>query len=184
MASAPLQYESQTRAPLVEGPKDYHQVTEDIVRPIEAAPSRLWWIGFLISVACLIFGIWSVTEQVIYGVGQWNLHRTVGWGWDITNFVWWVGIGHAGTLISAILLLFRQGWRYVRGSVSDLAHGSRLVVLLYHALPQHARPALAQLQLSTALGRVRYLDVFHCIAALLVYRSDPRYGYRPGPRQA
>ena len=87
MASAPLQYESQTRAPLVDGQKNYHQVTEDIVRPIEAAPSKLWWTGFLISVACLIFGIWSVTEQVIYGVGQWNLHRTVGWGWDITNLL-------------------------------------------------------------------------------------------------
>ena len=49
--------------------------------------------------------------EVIYGTGQWNLNKTVGWGWDITNFVWWVGIGHAGTLISAILLLFRQGWR-------------------------------------------------------------------------
>ena len=109
--SAPLRYESQVRPGLVEGRKDYHQVTEDIVRPIEAAPSRLWWIGFSISVACLLFGVWSVTEQVIYGVGQWNLHRTIGWGWDITNFVWWVGIGHAGTLISAILLLFRQQWR-------------------------------------------------------------------------
>jgi Ni/Fe-hydrogenase subunit HybB-like protein len=106
-----LRYESQTRAPLIDGQKDYHQITEDIIGPVEAAPTRLWWIGFLISVACLIFGIWSVTEQVIYGVGQWNLQRTVGWGWDITNFVWWVGIGHAGTLISAILLLFRQGWR-------------------------------------------------------------------------
>ena len=47
----------------------------------------------------------------MYGTGQWNLNKTIGWGWDITNFVWWVGIGHAGTLISAILLLFRQGWR-------------------------------------------------------------------------
>src|SRR3984957_8747459 len=109
--AAPLQYESQTRAPLVQGPKDYHQITEDIVRPIEAAPSKLWWRGFLISACCLCFGIWSVTEQVIYGVGQWNLNRTIGWGWDLTNFVWWVGIGHAGTLISAILLLFRQKWR-------------------------------------------------------------------------
>src|SRR5882757_8677186 len=106
-----LRYESQVRAPLVDGTKDYHQVTEDIIRPIEAAPSRSWWIGFIVSVACLTFGIISVTYQVIYGVGQWNLNRTVGWGWDITNFVWWVGIGHAGTLISAILLLFRQGWR-------------------------------------------------------------------------
>src|SRR5579871_1981108 len=109
--SAPLRYESQVRTGLVDGQKDYHQITEDLVRPIEAAPSKLWWTGFLISVACLLFGIYSVTMQVIYGVGQWNLHRTVGWGWDITNFVWWVGIGHAGTLISAILLLFRQGWR-------------------------------------------------------------------------
>ena len=106
-----LRYESQVREPLVTGAKTYHQVTEDIIRPIEMKPSRLWYIGFIISVALLCFGIWSVTMEVTYGVGQWNLNKTIGWGWDITNFVWWVGIGHAGTLISAILLLFRQGWR-------------------------------------------------------------------------
>jgi len=59
----------------------------------------------------LLFGVYSVYREVTYGIGQWNVNRTIGWGWDITNFVWWVGIGHAGTLISAILLLFRQGWR-------------------------------------------------------------------------
>src|SRR6201991_1875304 len=106
-----LRYESQVRSPLVDGSKDYHQVTEDICRPVEAKPSRLWWVGFLVSVGLLGFGVFSITEEVIYGVGQWNLNKTIGWGWDITNFVWWVGIGHAGTLISAILLLFRQGWR-------------------------------------------------------------------------
>jgi Ni/Fe-hydrogenase subunit HybB-like protein len=106
-----LRYESQVREPLVTGAKTYHQVTEDIIRPIEMKPSRLWYIGFIISVGLLLFGIWSVTMEVVYGVGQWNLNKTIGWGWDITNFVWWVGIGHAGTLISAILLLFRQGWR-------------------------------------------------------------------------
>ena len=106
-----LRYESQVREPLVTGAKTYHQVTEDIIRPIEMKPSRLWYIGFIISVGLLCFGIWSVTMEVTYGVGQWNLGKTIGWGWDITNFVWWVGIGHAGTLISAILLLFRQGWR-------------------------------------------------------------------------
>jgi molybdopterin-containing oxidoreductase family membrane subunit len=62
-------------------------------------------------VALLMFGVFSVYREVTYGIGQWNLGRTIGWGWDITNFVWWVGIGHAGTLISAILLLFRQRWR-------------------------------------------------------------------------
>jgi molybdopterin-containing oxidoreductase family membrane subunit len=106
-----MRYESQVRPPLVNGDKDYHQVTEDIVRPIEARPSKLWWTGFLVSVGLLGFGVYSVYREVTYGIGQWNLNKTIGWGWDITNFVWWVGIGHAGTLISAILLLFRQGWR-------------------------------------------------------------------------
>jgi molybdopterin-containing oxidoreductase family membrane subunit len=104
-------YESQIREPLVNGNKTYGQVTQDIVHTIEAKPTRLWYIGFYISVALLLFGVYSVYREVVYGIGQWNLNRTIGWGWDITNFVWWVGIGHAGTLISAILLLFRQGWR-------------------------------------------------------------------------
>src|SRR6478735_6741708 len=108
---ASLRYESQVREPLVVGEKTYHQVTEDIVRPIEAKPSKLWKIGFTISVLFLMFGVYSVYREVVYGIGAWNLNKTIGWGWDITNFVWWVGIGHAGTLISAILLLFRQGWR-------------------------------------------------------------------------
>jgi Ni/Fe-hydrogenase subunit HybB-like protein len=106
-----LKYESQVRPPIVDGDKNYHQITEDIVRPIETDPSKLWWTGFLIAIALLCFGIYSIYREVVYGVGQWNINHTIGWGWDITNFVWWIGIGHAGTLISAILLLFRQGWR-------------------------------------------------------------------------
>ena len=106
-----IKYESQLREPLVYGNKDYHQVTEDILRPIETKPTRLWYIGFSIAVILLSFGAYSVYREVTYGIGQWNLNKTIGWGWDITNFVWWVGIGHAGTLISAVLLLFRQGWR-------------------------------------------------------------------------
>jgi molybdopterin-containing oxidoreductase family membrane subunit len=104
-------YESQLREPLVNGDKTYGQVTQDIVHTIEAKPTRLWYIGFYVSVALLLFGVYSVYREVVYGIGQWNVNRTIGWGWDITNFVWWVGIGHAGTLISAILLRFRQGWR-------------------------------------------------------------------------
>src|SRR5215216_6580467 len=106
-----LKYESQVRPPLVAGNKDYHQVTEDICRPIERKPGRLWYLGFFFSVALLLFGVFSVTWSVYWGLGTWGVNRTIGWGWDITNFVWWIGIGHAGTLISAILLLFRQGWR-------------------------------------------------------------------------
>ncbi|MFY0252838.1 NrfD/PsrC family molybdoenzyme membrane anchor subunit [Chitinophaga sp. 30R24] len=106
-----LKYESTLREPLVDGVKDYHQITEDIISPIEGKPGKLWYVGFFISLALLGFGAFSVFWQIYFGVGVWNLNKTIGWGWDITNFVWWVGIGHAGTLISAILLLFRQGWR-------------------------------------------------------------------------
>src|SRR4249919_135090 len=106
-----LKYESTLREPLVDGEKTYGQVTADIVHTIEVKPTRLWYVGFYISVALLCFGAFAIFSEVTYGVGQWNLNKTVGWGWDITNFVWWIGIGHAGTLISAILLLFRQGWR-------------------------------------------------------------------------
>jgi Ni/Fe-hydrogenase subunit HybB-like protein len=106
-----IKYESPIREPLVDGKKTYGQVTEEICHTIEAKPGRLWYIGFSISVVFLLFGVYSVYREVVYGIGQWNVNRTINWGWDITNFVWWVGIGHAGTLISAILLLFRQGWR-------------------------------------------------------------------------
>ncbi|HTO15070.1 MAG TPA: NrfD/PsrC family molybdoenzyme membrane anchor subunit [Edaphocola sp.] len=106
-----LKYESFIREPLVDGNKNYHDVTEDICRPIEQKPTKLWYFGFFISVIFLAFGVFSVGWAVYWGLGTWGINRTIGWGWDITNFVWWVGIGHAGTLISAILLLFRQHWR-------------------------------------------------------------------------
>lgn len=106
-----LKYESFVREPLITGDKTYHQVTEDICHPIEQKPSKLWYAGFTLSVILLLFGAFSVFWEIYWGLGTWGINRTVGWGWDITNFVWWVGIGHAGTLISAILLLFRQGWR-------------------------------------------------------------------------
>lgn len=96
---------------LVEGSKSYHDITEDICRPTETMPKTMWLVALLLSVACLTILIVSIAYTIWVGIGTWNLNRTIGWGWDITNFVWWIGIGHAGTLISAILLLFRQKWR-------------------------------------------------------------------------
>ncbi len=106
--SAPV---SPIRAPLIEGHKSYHDITNDLVAATERKPSGTWLIAFLISVSVLTFGIFCILWTIWHGIGTWNLNRTIGWGWDITNFVWWIGIGHAGTLISAILLLFRQKWR-------------------------------------------------------------------------
>ena len=102
---------SPIRDPLVEGSKTYGQITEDLISPTEKTPNVMFITAFVLSLTLLgVFAI-SLLWTVWQGIGVWNLNRTIGWGWDITNFVWWVGIGHAGTLISAILLLFRQKWR-------------------------------------------------------------------------
>ena len=104
-------YEAPIRKPLVTGSKSYHDVTLDIAAPIEGKANKSWWIVFLISLTAFIWGAGCMVYTVSTGIGTWGLNKTVGWAWDITNFVWWVGIGHAGTLISAVLLLFRQKWR-------------------------------------------------------------------------
>lgn len=91
--------------------KSYHTISEDIARPIEGRASRAWWIAFGITLLATLWGIWAIWVTLRDGIGAWGLNKSVGWAWDITNFVWWIGIGHAGTLISAVLLLFRQQWR-------------------------------------------------------------------------
>lgn len=103
--------ESPLRPALILGDKTLHDITEDVCRPIESKPNKYWWIAFSVASAALIWWVITVSYTVGTGLGVWGLNKTVGWAWDITNFVWWVGIGHAGTLISAILLLFRQKWR-------------------------------------------------------------------------
>ena len=102
---------SKVRETLIEGNKSYHDITEDICSPTEKLPNMYWLFALLLSVVLLTFGVFCILYTIWMGIGTWNLNRTIGWGWDITNFVWWIGIGHAGTLISAILLLFRQKWR-------------------------------------------------------------------------
>ena len=104
-------HDSIIRDRLVTGDKTASDVTRDIARPILNNPSTAWKIGFTLSLIFLgIFGV-SLLYTLFTGIGVWNINKSVMWGWDITNFVFWVGIGHAGTLISAVLLLFRQKWR-------------------------------------------------------------------------
>jgi len=102
---------SKLREPLTSTPVAYGQVTNDIARPLEGKPTSLWYWGIAISGTALLLGILAISYTIATGIGTWGLNRTVGWAFDITNFVFWVGIGHAGTLISAVLFLFRQRWR-------------------------------------------------------------------------
>ena len=99
--------------PLVQSP-DYHHLSEQISSITEGdvlKTPRKYWITLAITGSItgllglmLVYLVWN-------GIGVWGNNRPVGWAWDITNFVFWIGIGHAGTLISAILFLFRQKWR-------------------------------------------------------------------------
>ncbi|MEY4002317.1 MAG: hypothetical protein RIT07_359 [Bacteroidota bacterium] len=104
-------HDSLIRERLVTGGKTASDVTRDIARPILNKPSTAWKVGFTLSVIFLGIFVLSLFWTLWTGIGTWNINKSVMWGWDITNFVFWVGIGHAGTLISAILLLFRQKWR-------------------------------------------------------------------------
>lgn len=106
-----MQIVSKVREPLVTGGKTYKDITEDVCRPVEGNPSKGWFGGMAISLFLLLAGGYYLGDLLWNGIGRWGLNKTVQWAWDITNFVWWVGIGHAGTLISAVLLLFRQKWR-------------------------------------------------------------------------
>jgi len=97
--------------PLVGEGTTFRSITETVCRVTENKAPRGWWIAFLI--AANFTGVMTLSIAYLFwtGVGVWGNNAPVYWAWDITNFVWWIGIGHAGTLISAVLFLFRQKWR-------------------------------------------------------------------------
>lgn len=104
-------YNTKVRGELIEGNKTLADVTSDILRPIEAPAPTWWFVAMALSSLAVLWGVYSMYLTVAYGIGMWNLNNSVGWGWDIINFVWWIGIGHAGTAFSIFLLILRQKWR-------------------------------------------------------------------------
>lgn len=97
--------------PFIEGHQTDRSLNDSLLRHVWRPPGRGWWALF--SVALALLGCLGVTlGYTLYkGIGAWGNNMPVDWAFDIINFVWWIGIGHAGTLISAILLLFQQKWR-------------------------------------------------------------------------
>ncbi|MFO7313315.1 NrfD/PsrC family molybdoenzyme membrane anchor subunit [Rhodothermus marinus] len=96
---------------LVQGGLTFHDITELVARHTEKKTPKAWWAAFSVAFLGMLTLVAMLAYQVWNGVGVWGNNIPVGWGWPIVNFVFWVGIGHAGTLISAILFLFRQRWR-------------------------------------------------------------------------
>jgi molybdopterin-containing oxidoreductase family membrane subunit len=99
------------RVPLVQNNRPLTWITDKISVICEERTPIWWWIAFLITSPIALFGLFCIGYQISNGVGVWGENHPNGWAWDITNFVFWIGIGHAGTLISAILFLARQKWR-------------------------------------------------------------------------
>ena len=97
--------------PLVTGNLSFHDVTELISAHTEKKTPLRWMMAFSVAVMLLLTLGLTLAFVIWNGIGVWGNNIPVGWGWPIVNFIWWVGIGHAGTLISAILFLFRQRWR-------------------------------------------------------------------------
>ncbi len=104
-------YEAPIREPIIVGDKTYHDISVDVAAPIEGKANTYWKVAFAIALLAMLWGFGAIAYTIGTGIGVWGLNNKINWAWDITNFVWWIGIGHAGTLISAVLLLFRQKWR-------------------------------------------------------------------------
>ena len=104
-------YNRKIRGPLIEGNKTLGQITKEIAAPMEVNPGLWWYIAFFLSSVAAIFGGYAIYITVNKGIGTWGVNNSVAWGWEIVNFVWWIGIGHAGTAFSIFLLILRQKWR-------------------------------------------------------------------------
>ncbi len=96
---------------VIENKPSLRQIDDVIAKPLESKPDKKYYMALAITVTMLMIGVIGIGLSFYYGTGLWGNNNPVGWGFPIVNFVFWVGIGHAGTLISAILFLFRQKWR-------------------------------------------------------------------------
>jgi molybdopterin-containing oxidoreductase family membrane subunit len=99
------------RTPLVANDRRLPWITQAVSEIVEGRTPKWWWLLFLPLATLALVGLLCIGYQISNGVGVWGENHPNGWAWDITNFVFWIGIGHAGTLISAILFLTRQKWR-------------------------------------------------------------------------
>ena len=106
-----MQVDYSTEAPVVHGRLSLAEIEELVAKPLDKKPDKKFYIALSISGTFLLIGAVLLLITFYYGIGMWGNNEPVGWAFPIINFVFWVGIGHAGTLISAILFLLRQKWR-------------------------------------------------------------------------
>ncbi len=105
-------YKKSVRGVLIEGNKSYGDITNEVLASQETKSAPLWWYGgMFVFTAMFLVGMYEIGRTISTGIGLWGNNNSVSWGWAIINFVWWIGIGHAGTAFSIFLLVLRQKWR-------------------------------------------------------------------------
>jgi Ni/Fe-hydrogenase subunit HybB-like protein len=130
-------------APLFTRDLPLRAIDDDIYRPLESFPTRRWWIAILCTSSLAGVFLYCVWITVSTGIGVWGVNNPVGWGFAIVNFVFWIGIGHAGTLISAILFLLRQKWRTGIARFAEAMTIFAVICALMFPLLHTGRPWLA-----------------------------------------
>src|SRR6187401_2721623 len=130
-AGGPSRAKVLTREPLVLNHRNYSWITSKIAGVVENPQPKVWWLIFIPCFLLTLGMVGCFTYLISTGVGVWGPNNPCAWGWDITNFVFWIGIGHAGTLISAILYLTRQKWRT---SINRSAEAMTLFAVMCAAL--------------------------------------------------
>ena len=128
-------YKTDVRGKLIDGEeKSLSQISQEILAPIYGKPPMWWYVALGISLAMFAWGVQSIYITVTQGIGTWGQNSTVAWGWEIINFVWWIGIGHAGTAFSIFLLILRQKWRT---AINRAAEAMTVVAVFCAALCSH-----------------------------------------------
>jgi len=122
-----IEYSPAQEEPLLRGNHTFDSITQTISRIAESKVSRWWYVAISVSGSMMLLLFGAIGYLVWEGIGIWGVNNPVGWGWAIINFVFWVGIGHAGTLISAILFLLRQRWRT---SINRFAEAMTLMAVM------------------------------------------------------
>ena len=129
--SAPAPEPALEGAPLILGEHTRESLNKSLLDHVWRKAGWGWWALFLPALAGTGLLVTCITLLLARGTGVWGNNQPVGWAFDIINFVWWIGIGHAGTLISAILLLFQQKWRT---SINRFAEA--MTLFAEHILPE------------------------------------------------
>ncbi len=135
-------HEEPVRETLVLGNPSIRDVTARISSIVESKITMKYLATLSITGGMAALGLFALYYTIATGIGAWGLNNPIGWGWDITNFVFWIGIGHAGTLISAILFLFRQKWRTAINRSAEAMTIFAVICALTMVLSHTGRPWL------------------------------------------